>query len=64
MRGQTPVPQAVYSVKQAADVLQLSPRHVRRLIESGDLDAVIFGPRSKRIPQAAIEALLSQDHPA
>ncbi len=43
------------TVEQAADVLQLSAKSVRRLIERGDLQVYRFGS-SVRVPVEALDA--------
>lgn len=51
MTGETLTPE------QAADVLQLNPETIRRMIRRGELQAVQIG-RRWRIPRAAIDRLL------
>lgn len=47
----------VYTVAQAAEVLQCSDRHVRRLVKAGRLPVVYLGDRPM-IPRRALEAWL------
>ena len=44
------------TVKNVADRFQVSTRTVERLIATGQLSAVRFGPKLLRIPPAALEA--------
>lgn len=37
------------TIQQAAERMQVHPRSVRRLIDSGRLAAVVIGPRTRRI---------------
>jgi excisionase family DNA binding protein len=53
------------SIREAAEMLKVSPITIRRRIEAGELSAVQLGGRgsSIRIPRAALEAWLNR-HPA
>jgi excisionase family DNA binding protein len=53
------VPQRLISVKEVAELLQLSNRQVRRLIASHQLEAISVG-RSVRIHPDALASLLDQ----
>jgi excisionase family DNA binding protein len=44
------------TVKQAAEHLQVHPQTVYKLISRRQLDSVRLGPRSRRVPQEALEA--------
>jgi len=46
------------TIEQAADILQVSTRSVRRYISSGDLEATRIGDRLVRIKQTALEAFI------
>ena len=61
---ETPVPQtalesATYDAKQAAEVLQCSVRHVRRLIDDGTLPGVIRLGRLVRISKRELERFIA-----
>lgn len=45
--------------QEVADRLNCSRQHVYNLIDNGDLDARRFGPRMIRVPESAVEELLS-----
>ena len=47
----------VLTMREVADVLRVSSRTVRRMIDRGELQAVRIG-RSVRVQRAAVEALL------
>lgn len=49
---------ADWTVAQAANFLGCDPRTVYRKIESGDLPAYRFGPKSTRVRPADVEALV------
>ncbi len=51
------LPERLLIVSEAADILRLSPRTVRRMIDDGRLPVVRFG-RAVRIRPAALAALL------
>jgi excisionase family DNA binding protein len=51
-----------YSLQQAAQALSCSPRHVARLISSGELVCVRVG-RLRRIPRTELERLLEAKAP-
>jgi excisionase family DNA binding protein len=46
------------SVREVADVLNVTERFVRKLIAQGDLDAVRIGSRLVRIRRTDLDALL------
>jgi len=48
-----------YTINEVASLLKVSPKTVRRLIESGKLSAVRVG-RVYRVPHKALEAFLAQ----
>jgi excisionase family DNA binding protein len=50
---------ALLSVDQAAQYLSCSPRHIERLLASGQLRSVKLG-RLRRIPRAALDDLIAQ----
>jgi excisionase family DNA binding protein len=51
-------PPAMLRIAEAADLLQLSTKTIRRLIDKGDLRSVRIG-RSIRIPLSAVQEIIS-----
>ncbi|MBI1331285.1 MAG: helix-turn-helix domain-containing protein [Armatimonadetes bacterium] len=52
-------PKLLFTVKAAAKRLSLSRAQLYRLIEQGDLDAVLIG-RSRRISQSQLDAFIAR----
>jgi excisionase family DNA binding protein len=52
----------VYTVEQVADILQLNPRTVYRMLERKELRGVKAGPQW-RVPQEALDAFLRGEKP-
>lgn len=50
-------PPAFATIAEAADLLQVSPKTVRRYIAAGRLTAVRIGPRLVRVELASLERL-------
>jgi len=50
----------VYSVKQAAEILQVSHHQIRKMIRTGELSAVRVG-REWRIPTHSLRTLLETE---
>ena len=51
---------ALHTIQQAADEFAVSPRQVRRFIESGELEVVYLSPRTPRITAEARQAFLDK----
>lgn len=45
----TPLLDDLLTIREVAEALSMSTRHVRRLVASGELPAVRFGPQTQRI---------------
>lgn len=46
------------TLREVGDILQLSPRSVRRLVLAGELDVVAVGAHSPRIPPASVQRFI------
>ena len=55
-------PQRLVSLSEAAEILSVSTKTVRRYIAAGDLDAVRLGRRTIRIKAESLDRLID-DHP-
>ena len=55
-------PQRLVSLAEAAEILSVSTKTVRRYIAAGDLDAVRLGRRTIRIKAESLDRLID-DHP-
>ena len=55
-------PRRLVSLPEAAEVLAVSPKTVRRYIAAGDLDAVRLGRRTIRIKTESLDRLINA-HP-
>ena len=55
-------PGALLRCREAARILDVSTRHIYRLIHQGDLDAVRIGARQIRVTHDSLEALLQLYH--
>jgi excisionase family DNA binding protein len=53
-------PVAALTVAQAAERLNCSKRQTWRLIESGQLRTVKFGPRTTRVPESEVERVMRE----
>ncbi len=58
----TTTPSQLVSLPEAAEILAVSPKTVRRYIAAGDLDAVRLGRRTIRIKLASLDRLIDA-HP-
>lgn len=58
----TPAPRRLISLTQAAEILGVSTKSVRRYIAAGDLDAVRIGRRTIRIKTESLDRLIDA-HP-
>lgn len=52
------MPSPLMKTSEVADVLGVTARRVRQLIDEGRLPATRIGPRSIRVPRAAFDAWL------
>jgi excisionase family DNA binding protein len=58
---------SLLQVRRVAQVLDVTPRHVYRLIQQGDLEAVRLGMRRIRVTRDSLDSLLEvlrRDFPA
>lgn len=55
---------AFLTVDEFAEQLRVSPDHIHRMIDSGMLRAVRFGPRTTRIPVDELDRLAGFREPA
>ncbi|WP_107706155.1 helix-turn-helix domain-containing protein [Nocardioides allogilvus] len=62
MTSTTTVPRRLVSLAEAAEILAVSVKTVRRYIAAGELDAVRLGRRTIRIKAESIDALIDA-HP-
>jgi excisionase family DNA binding protein len=62
MATATSVPRRLVSLTQAAEILGVSTKSVRRYIAAGDLDAVRIGRRTIRIKTESLDRLIDA-HP-
>ena len=62
MATATPAPRRLVSLTQAAEILGVSTKTVRRYIAAGDLDAVRLGRRTIRIKTESLDRLIDA-HP-
>lgn len=56
------IPRHLVSLLEAAEILAVSPKTVRRYIAAGDLDAVRLGRRTIRIKAESLDRLIDA-HP-
>ena len=59
-RPPTDLPARLLTVVEAAAILHLSPRTLRRMIDSGELSVVRFGRRTVRIRAETVASLIEQ----
>lgn len=52
------IPRRLVSLPEAAEILAVSPKTVRRYIAAGDLDAVRLGRRTIRIKTESLDRLI------
>lgn len=57
-----PIPRRLVSLTEAAELLAVSPKTVRRYIAAGDLDAVRLGRRTIRVRVDALDRMIDA-HP-
>ena len=49
-----------WTVTEVAERLRVDPRTVRRLVEAGELSAVQFGPKSLRVLDESVDAMIAR----
>ena len=57
--GATMTEEKIYTVRQVADILQVHPRTIRRMIARGEIRAFTIGD-DYRIRQSALEAVMQE----
>ena len=62
MASTATIPRRLVSLHEAAEILAVSPKTVRRYIAAGDLEAVRLGRRTIRIKTESLDRLINA-HP-
>lgn len=59
-----PQDQIVFTAAEARALLKIGENQMTRLLLSGQLESVMFGPRTRRIPREALEAFVRRGMPS